>query len=62
MTDLEKKLDIVNLIIIRRKIELEVERTVVKDKEKKSWFSWFWGSEKTEKHDQKSSMICKLFL
>lgn len=54
---LEKHLDLVNLIIIRRKIEMEVSRTTVQEKET-SWFGWAWGSA-TVKEESSSSDICK---
>lgn len=48
--DCEKKLNIQNLVIIRQKVELEVEK-LTKEKEEtasKGWLSGWWGSKKDD--------------
>lgn len=48
--DCEKKLNIQNLVVIRQKVELEVEK-LTKEKEvndSKGWFSGWWGSKKDD--------------
>lgn len=48
--DCEKKLNLQNLVIIRQKVELEVEK-LVKEKEvtdSKGWFSGWWGAKKDD--------------
>lgn len=47
--EFEMKLDLYNIIIIRQKIELEVEKLgkLEKEQPKKGWFSW-WGGKESE--------------
>lgn len=61
LDDLEKKLDLVNLVIIRRKVELEYERMGPPEKEK-SWLGWFWNSGSSKETKPESSEICKYLL
>lgn len=48
--DCEKKLNIQNLVIIRQKVELEVEKLLKQEasEAKKGWFSGWWGGAKEE--------------
>ncbi|XP_033213445.1 vacuolar protein sorting-associated protein 13 isoform X2 [Belonocnema kinseyi] len=52
ITECERKLDIFNLVIIRQKIEMEVERLAEKEKSlkaKKGWFGgWLWSATANE--------------
>ncbi|KAF2903862.1 hypothetical protein ILUMI_02321 [Ignelater luminosus] len=60
----EKKLDIINIVIIRQKIELEVARLgqIQAQRQSKSWFSSWWGSAKDEDKDlEESTDILKKF-
>jgi vacuolar protein sorting-associated protein 13A/C len=59
----EKKLNIQNLVIIRQKVELEIEKTT-KEKaaeEPKGWFSGWWGGKKEDAKDDESGDIKKKF-
>jgi vacuolar protein sorting-associated protein 13A/C len=61
--DCEKKLNIQNLVIIRQKVELEVEKSV-KEKEEtesKGWFSGWWGGKKDDGKSTDSDDIKKKF-
>ncbi|KAJ8937448.1 hypothetical protein NQ314_011837 [Rhamnusium bicolor] len=58
----EKALDITNIVIIRQRIEMEIERMKMETtSEKKSWFGWMWGG--SSKDDlagkQKAAAILK---
>lgn len=55
--ELEKKLDVTNLVIIRQRIQLEVERLGKQQEEvsKKSWFSSWWGGSKDADENLKNS-------
>ncbi|XP_050293110.1 intermembrane lipid transfer protein Vps13 isoform X2 [Anthonomus grandis grandis] len=45
----EKKLDLISIVIIRQRVELEWEREIqLKKSESKGWFSGWWGSSKTQ--------------
>lgn len=58
LTDCERKLDICNLVIIRQRIELEVERLAEKEKSlkaKQGWFGFLWGSSQTEEIEDLNS-------
>jgi len=61
----EAKLDIINLVIIREQIEIEVERGVKKHKivKKKGWFDFLWRTSREvseEETEQLSSAIAIL--
>lgn len=61
--DCEKKLNIQNLVIIRQKVELEVEK-LTKEKEvtdSKGWFGGWWGSKKDDGNANESGDIKKKF-
>lgn len=61
--DCEKQLNIQNLIIIRQKVELEVEK-LTKEKEEedaKGWFSGWWGSKKDDGKSSETDDIKKKF-
>lgn len=61
--ELEKDLNIQNLVIIRQKCELEVEKTAKEktEAEPKGWFSGWWGGKKDEVKDAESDDIKKKF-
>lgn len=51
LNDCEKQLDVMNLVLIRQRIELEVARlskTIERNKAKGSWFSGWWGKPASE--------------
>lgn len=61
--DCEKKLNIQNLVIIRQKVELEVEK-LAKEKEEtvaKGWFGGWWGSKKDDGKSGENDDIRKKF-
>lgn len=61
--DCEKKLNIQNLVIIRQKVELEVEK-LTKEKEvveSKGWFSGWWGGKKEDTTGSDTDDIKKKF-
>ncbi|KAK9299462.1 hypothetical protein QLX08_007488 [Tetragonisca angustula] len=58
LTDCEKRLDIFNLVIIRQKIEMEVERLAEKErnlKAKRGWFGFLWSSTQAEETQELNS-------
>ncbi|XP_026298323.1 vacuolar protein sorting-associated protein 13 isoform X3 [Apis mellifera] len=58
LTECEKKLDIFNLVIIRQKIEMEVEKLVEKEKTlkaKRGWFGFLWSNTQTEETEELNS-------
>lgn len=62
LDELEKKLDLVNIVIMRRKIELEFERLEDQQEKKSGWFSWMWSSSKQEEGEksvEEATNICK---
>lgn len=60
---LEKELSLQNLVIIRQKVELAVEKTTKEktEAEPKGWFSGWWGGKKDEVKDADSGDIKKKF-
>lgn len=57
--DCEKKLNLQNLVIIRQKVELEVEKEAKIEKEASSnagWFSGWWGSKKDDTASDKDNI------
>lgn len=62
LDDCEKKLDLFNLVVIRQKIEMEVERLGKAQEEaqkNKGWFSSWWGSStpKDEEHAESTNIM-----
>ncbi|XP_018341629.1 PREDICTED: vacuolar protein sorting-associated protein 13C isoform X1 [Trachymyrmex septentrionalis] len=58
LTDYERKLDIVNLVIIRQQIEMEVERLAEREKTlkaKRGWFGFLWNSSQVEETKELNS-------
>lgn len=60
----EEKIDLFNLLLIRKRVELEVEKSgkfeaqQVQQQQKGSWFGW-WGSKDTASQDNgKDNDIC----
>lgn len=61
----EECLDLFNLLLIRNRVDLEVEKSgILKKQEEKqgSWFSGWWGSSKSAEDDGGDKDICKSFL
>lgn len=59
----EEYLDLLNLILIRNRVDLEVEKSGKLEKseaQKGGWFSGWWGS-KTEDSTDKNKDICAFF-
>jgi len=61
--DCEKQLNIQNLVIIRQKVELEVEKLTKEKQEEvsKGWFGGWWGGKKDDNKDSDSDDIKKKF-
>lgn len=59
--DYELKLDLYNIIIIRQKIELEVEKLgkLEKEQPKKGWFGWWSGKDTEAKPNDNTDDISK---
>ncbi|XP_068984481.1 intermembrane lipid transfer protein Vps13 isoform X1 [Bombus flavifrons] len=58
LTQCERRLDIFNLVIIRQKIEMEVERMAEREKNlkaKRGWFGFLWSSTQTEETQELNS-------
>ncbi|KAJ8665252.1 hypothetical protein QAD02_006914 [Eretmocerus hayati] len=58
LTEHEHKLDIVNLVIIRQQIEMEVEKLAQKEKDlkaKRGWFGFLWGAPREEEAQELNS-------
>lgn len=59
----EECLDLFNLMLIRNRVDLDVEKSgkLQKPEEQKSggWFSGWWGGGKTEESANKDTDICK---
>ncbi|CAL7938935.1 unnamed protein product [Xylocopa violacea] len=58
LTDCERKLDIFNLVIIRQKIEMEVEKLAEREKTlkaKRGWFGFLWSSTQAEETQELNS-------
>lgn len=60
----EECLDLFNLILIRNRVDLEVEKSGKLEKsevQKGGWFSGWWGGSKTEDSTDKDKDICAFF-
>lgn len=58
----EEKLDLFNLILIRNRVDLEVEKSGILQKQeaqKGSWLSGWWGGGKSNDDESKNKDICK---
>lgn len=56
VANLERLLDVVNIVIIRQRTELELEKQMKKDEaNKKGWFSGWWGGSKTDDSEIRNS-------
>ncbi|OAD52957.1 Vacuolar protein sorting-associated protein 13A, partial [Eufriesea mexicana] len=58
LTECEKKLDIFNLVIIRQKIEMEVEKLAEREKSlkaKRGWFGFLWSNTQAEEAQELNS-------
>lgn len=61
----EERLDLFNLLLIRNRVDLEVEKSgILKKQEEKqgSWFSGWWGGNKNAEDGGGDKDICKSFL
>lgn len=59
----EEALDLFNLMLIRKRVNFEVEQSGILEKPQQSaggWFSGWWGGGKTEGTDNKDKDICTL--
>lgn len=58
----EKKLDLFNLLLIRQRVDLEVEKSGKLEAEqaqkKGSWFSWWGGKQDNGENENKDKDIC----
>nr|CAD7433011.1 unnamed protein product [Timema monikensis] len=65
LTECERLLDVFNLVLIRQRIEMEVERQdriALERKQSKSWFGGWFGSGKTrDEEDMTAAAIAKKF-
>ncbi|XP_075387538.1 intermembrane lipid transfer protein VPS13C isoform X2 [Tenrec ecaudatus] len=67
--DLEKTLDVFNIILARQQIQVEVIRSGQKLRKKSTdtgekrggWFSGFWGKKESKKKDEEDSLIPETF-
>jgi len=59
LTYCETKLDIINLVIIRQQIQIEVERAEEAKKQKtmqkKGWFDFLWSNSETSEEEMRES-------
>ncbi|XP_051012690.1 intermembrane lipid transfer protein VPS13C [Acomys russatus] len=62
--DLEKSLDVLNIILVRQQAQVEVIHSGQKLRkksteagEKRGWFSGFWGKKESKKKDEEESLI-----
>ncbi|XP_017891074.1 vacuolar protein sorting-associated protein 13 isoform X2 [Ceratina calcarata] len=58
LTDCERKLDIFNLVIIRQKIEMEVEKLAEREaslRAKRGWFGFLWSGSQAEETQELNS-------
>lgn len=60
----EERLDLFNLVLIRNRVNLEVEKLGVLQKQEVkqgSWYSGWWGGSKTNNDDDNDKDICESF-
>lgn len=60
----EGRLDLFNLLLIRNRVDLEVEKSGILQKQEAkqgSWFSGWWGGGKADDGADNDKDICKLF-
>lgn len=68
LEECEKKLDLTSIVIMRQKIELEMEKLELQKTESKGWFSSWWGGNKKQQQQGnlkelgKSPTLCKHFV
>lgn len=61
----EEDLDLFNLVLIRKRVNFEVEQSGVLQKPQEpsgGWFSSWWGGGKTEETADKDKDICKFLI
>lgn len=65
LEECEKKLDLTSIVILRQKIELEMEKLELQKSDSKGWFSSWWGGNTKQnsnlKELGKSPTLCKDF-